>query len=453
MVYDGRVISRRLFLASAAAAALPQQRSPNFVLIVADDLGYGDLSSYGCPDIRTPAIDSIGKQGVRFAQFYSNAPECTPSRAALLTGRYQHRVGGLECAIGVGNVGRYDEAEWLARRGELGLPETETSLAQVLKQGGYDTACFGKWHLGYLDKFSPNRHGFDEYLGILGGNADYFHHTEPDGAHMLRQNGKPVHRDGEYVTEIIGKEAVRWLKARGSKPFFLYLPFTAPHDPYQGPRDANVPREKAPPRDRRVYASMVEAMDQQVAAVLAALDRLPGAENTLVMFMSDNGGTMTGRNAPFRGNKSTCWEGGIRVPLMVRWPARLPKGVESPQVAMGMDLMPTMLAAAGIRPPRPVDGMDLLPLLGGVRRPPQPRTLFWRYRRMQNVRKAVLEGSMKYVIDNGAEEMHDITKDPQERENLLAAQPKTASALRAKLAGWEREVIAPRMAQFVPARK
>ena len=158
------------FLARAAAAR------PNVVLIVADDLGSGDLSSYGAPDIRTPNIDGIGKRGVRFTRFYSNAPDCSPTRSALMTGRYQHRIGGLECAIGVGNVGRYDDAEWLAARGELGLPLSEITMPRILKDAGYDTACFGKWHLGYGEKFSPNRHGFDEYFGIIGGNADYFTH-------------------------------------------------------------------------------------------------------------------------------------------------------------------------------------------------------------------------------------------------------------------------------------
>lgn len=436
-------ITRRDFLLAGAALAAPIAARPNVVLIMADDMGYGDLSSYGCPDIRTPAIDSLGERGVRFTQFYANAPECTPSRTALLTGRYQQRVGGLECAIGVGNVGRYDDAVWLQQRGELGLPASETSFAQMLKRAGYDTACFGKWHLGYLDKFSPNRHGFDEYLGILGGNADYFRHTEPSGERMLYHNGRPIARDGEYLTELIGREAVRWLRDRTitRRPFFLYLPFTVPHDPHQSPRGAAA---QAGHEARAIYAEMVESMDQQVANVLAELDRMGAAQNTLVVFMSDNGGTRVGRNHPFRGTKSTCWEGGIRVPCLLRWPARLSTGREVGQTAIMMDMTATILAAAGVKPARKLDGMDLLPLLRADR-PAVPRTLFWRYRRAENVRKAVLDGAMKYVFDNGREELHDLSADLEERHDLLAARADAAERLRKKLAEWEREIRAPRL--------
>ncbi|MGH9627955.1 MAG: sulfatase-like hydrolase/transferase, partial [Bryobacteraceae bacterium] len=226
-------MNRRIFLQVAAgASAAAQNRSrqaPNIVLLLADDLGSADLSCFGASDIRTPAIDSLAKDGVQLTRCYAN-PECTPSRAALLTGRYVQRIGGLECAIGVGNVGRYDEAVWLQQRGELGLPVSEITIARMLKDHGYDTACIGKWHLGYLDKFSPNAHGFDEYFGILGGNADYFAHTEQSGDNVLRHNGRPVKREG-YLTDLIGTSAVNWLKARKQNPFFLYVPFNAPHSP------------------------------------------------------------------------------------------------------------------------------------------------------------------------------------------------------------------------------
>jgi N-acetylgalactosamine-6-sulfatase len=207
-----------------------------------------------------------------------------------MTGRYQQRLGGLECAIGVGNVGRYDEAEWLQKRGELGLPVSQTSIARMFQSHGYDTACFGKWHLGYLDKFSPNAHGFDEYLGVLGGNSDYFMHVEQSGGPALYRNGQRIDQKG-YLTDLFAEEAIRWLKAQGSRqPFFLYGPFTAPHQPYQGPEDSGKPA-LWDNGSRATYVSMVERMDYQVGRIVEQLDRMGAAENTLLIFISDNGAT------------------------------------------------------------------------------------------------------------------------------------------------------------------
>ena len=442
-------MNRRTFLLAAPAALRAAQTRPNVVLIMADDLGSSDLSSYGCPDIRTPHIDSIGKRGVRFTRCYANAPECTPTRTALLTGRYQHRVGGLECAIGVGNVGRYDEAEWLRKRDELGLPVAETSIARMLKTAGYDTACSGKWHLGYLDKFSPNRHGFDESLGILGGNADYFTHTEEDGKNVLYHNGRPVKRSG-YLTDLIGTHAIDWLQKRTKKPFFLYVPFTAPHTPLQGPDDGPVKEvSKGNAGPRATYVKMVERMDHQVGAILSQLERMGAVQNTLVIFKSDNGGYNRSRNVPLRGNKGQLWEGGIRIPCMIRWPEVVQENWTTPQVAMSMDITATILAAAEAKPPsgRTLDGMSLLPVLRREAQP-FPRTVFWRYKRLDQRRWAVRDGDMKYVRDGAEEALHDLAMDEREQHNLLASQPEMAERLRTKLAAWEREVRAPRLAGF-----
>ena len=218
-----KAITRRRFLARTAGLAalsaassgyslsvLSSESRPNIVLIMADDLGYGDVGCYGCSDIRTSAIDSLAVEGVRFTTFYANAPECTPTRTALLTGRYQHRVGGLECALGIGNVGRYDDAIRLRQTNDLGLPAKETSIARILKSAGYATAICGKWHLGYEEKFSPNHHGFDHAFYALGGGMDYFHHVEPppSNMHALYLNGKPVRRKG-YFTDLLTDEANR----------------------------------------------------------------------------------------------------------------------------------------------------------------------------------------------------------------------------------------------------
>jgi N-acetylgalactosamine-6-sulfatase len=206
------MMNRRSLLKGGIALALPgfgsaqQRKKPNVVFILADDLGYGDLSAYGS-QIRTPNIDSIGNQGVRFTQFYANAPECTPTRSALMSGQYQQRFGGLECAIGIGNVGRYDEAIWLQKRGELGLPPSAITMPRILKDNGYDTAIVGKWHLGYLPKFSPNRHGFDEFYGILGGNADYFTHREQSDLPSFYHNDTPIQQEG-YMTDLLSEHAV-----------------------------------------------------------------------------------------------------------------------------------------------------------------------------------------------------------------------------------------------------
>jgi len=397
-------------------------------------MGSADLSSYGATDILTPNIDSIGKQGLHFTRAYCNAPECTPSRTALLTGRYPQRVGGLECAIGVGNVGRYDDAIRLAARGELGLPATEPTIAQLLKQRGYATACFGKWHLGYDEKFSPNRHGFDEYFGVLGGNADYFTHREEDGANVLRHNGQTVEVEG-YLTDLIGDRSAEWLsQRRRDKPFFLYVPFTAPHSPYQSPAHRTFTNQG----DRRIYAEMVESMDANVGKILAAVP-----ENTWVIFLSDNGGTQVGSNVPLRGGKSSLWEGGIRTPCLMRWPAVFAPGSYTTQVTLMMDITATILQAAGAKAPK-LDGLNLLPVWQGKERN-WSRTVFWRYRRGQDTRKAVLSEPWKLVIDNDQVELQDLASSPFEQLNQAKTHPAVVVELRKKLILWEAAVQAPRL--------
>jgi N-acetylgalactosamine-6-sulfatase len=433
-------MKRREALACLAGAWTAQPRRPNFLLILADDLGSGDLTSYGCPDIRTPHIDSIGRRGMRFTQFYASAPVCTPTRTALLTGRYPQRPGGLETAIGLGDVGRYDDAIWLAEQGELGLPPSESVLAAGLKKAGYDTGCFGKWHLGYREKFGPNRHGFDEFFGVLGGATDYFRHIEPDGRHVLYHNDRPVNRRG-YLTDLFAEDAMRWLRGRRGRPFFLYLAFNAPHNPFQGPEDAEkkITAANWNTGDRPTFVRMVERMDDRVGAVLEALERSGAVENTVVIFTSDNGGERHGRNAPLRGGKGSLWEGGIRAPCLVCWPGVVREGTTTPQVGLTMDLTATLLAAAGAGSKARLDGIDLGPVLAG-RQTPFARTVFWRHRRGDAVRKAARDGDLKYVWDSGQEALHNLGEDEREQRNLLAAAPDAAARLRAKLAAWEREV-------------
>jgi len=411
------------------------QAKPSIVFILADDLGYGDLACYGAKDIRTPRIDRLAREGVRFTQFYANGPECTPTRTAFLTGRYQQRVGGLECAIGTGNVGRYDDAIHLATQHQLGLPATEPTISRLLRDAGYATALVGKWHLGYDDHFAPNRHGFDHAFYCLGGEMDYFHHVEKAGTEtVLRLNGTTVKREG-YFTDLIADDTVRWLRTT-KKPFFLYVPFTAPHAPFQGPDDkapAAPDRWKQGNADPRVYAAMIERLDQAVGRIL---DALP--DGTLVIFTSDNGGTASARPCGLRDIKGTTFEGGIRVPCIVRWPGVLPAGTENATPVATFDLTASIARAAGVTPSRPWDGVDILGAAAPV------RTLFWRQRRGDNMWRAARDGSKKYVSQTKGskleEYLFDLDRDPGEQTNLLADQPVEVARLKKLLANWEAEV-------------
>lgn len=423
---------------------------PNIVLIVADDLGYGDLGCYGAPDIRTPVLDRLARDGIRFTSFYSNGPECTPTRTALLTGRYQHRVGGLECAIGTHNVGRYDDAIRLAEQGQLGLPVDELTLPQRLRDAGYACGLFGKWHLGYEDHFRPLRHGFEKSFGVLGGNADYFRHTEDDGWPVLFEDDRPAARTG-YLTDLITDEALRWYAQVKHRPFFLYLPFTAPHSPIQGPDDDTgelTPRDRWNTGPRTTYAAMVERMDAGIGRVLGAIEADGLRPRTLVVFMSDNGGDRNGRNAPFTGQKGTTYEGGIRVPCIARWPRRLPEGQVLPHIAITMDITSSLVRIAGATVPddRPFDGIDILADVEDDR-PPRPRTLYWRGRRGDITWRAVRDGDLKRIWkhdgDNQESWLYDLHADSEEKSDLLAERTEDAARLEALLSGWERDV-APR---------
>lgn len=452
--------TRRLFLsefagalaltASSAVGASGKVRSTrrlNIVFILADDLGSGDLGCYGCTDIRTPVLDQLAARGVRFTNFYANAPECTPTRTALLTGRYQHRVGGLECALGIGNVGRYDDAIRLREKNDLGLPVEETSIARMLKDAGYATGICGKWHLGYEPKFFPRRHGFDYAFGPLGGSAEYFHHSEPEGNHTLFLNDEPIRRDG-YMTDLITDEAVKFINHHKDEPFFLYVAYTAPHSPYQGPNDRKdkpVSQEDWNKGSREVYASMVERLDQDIGTILKALDANGLAENTVVIFASDNGGAKFARNAPFSGGKGGLFEGGIRVPCVVRWPGVLPGSSVSDHVSIIMDFSASIVRIAGAARPkgRSFDGIDILHELE-AKRPPRKRTLFWRARRGERTWRAVRDGSLKYISrrdgDVTKEYLFNLESDPGEKTNLFEKRDSDVKKLTRLLADWEVEV-------------
>jgi len=436
---------------AGASEQTPPRKKPNIVFILADDLGYGDLGCYGRTDIETPVLDKLAAEGVRFTQCYANGPECSPTRTAFMTGRYQQRVGGLECAIGTGNVGRYDDAMRLRETHDLGLPVSETSIAQMLKDAGYATAITGKWHLGYEPKFAPHLHGFDRTFYCSGGGMDYFHYLDNVAGYNLFEDGRPIRREG-YFTDLATDEAIKFIAAHRDEPFFLYVPYTAPHSPFQGPDDRRpdpLPLDsplwnqgKAPPD---VYVAMIERMDTCIGKILRALATTGLADDTLVIFVGDNGGTASARNAPLSRIKGTTFEGGIRVPGIARWPGRIPRGLVSDQVCITMDFSASIARIAGARPPadRPFDGIDVIKWLEAGR-PPQRRTLFWRGRRGARTRWAVRDGDLKYVrqrdTSKTSEYLFDLADDVGEQHNLLAARPDDAARLRALLADWERAV-------------
>ncbi|MDB4384900.1 sulfatase-like hydrolase/transferase [Opitutaceae bacterium] len=424
---------------------------PNVVFIMADDMGYGDLSSYGATDAQTPHIDQLAREGVRFTQFYSNGTECSPTRTALLSGQYQQRIGGLECAIGVGNVGRYDDAIRLADAHQLGLPVSDNVFVQGFKDQGYETVMLGKWHLGYETYFSPLTHGFDHWFGIIGGNSDYFHYVEMDGFYALQEDDQDTKASG-HVTDLIADRAVSYLKHRQtSQPFLLYLPFTAPHTPIQGPDDYTpepIASEVWNKGTREGYVSMVEQLDQAVGKVLNMLQESGLAENTLVIFKSDNGGTSLSRNDPFSGGKGTTWEGGIRVPCIVRWPDRIAANTVSDQTAISMDLTRSLRRIIGANEsPLPPDGIDIIAHVE-QQNANSDRTLFWRGKRGDRVWRAVREGDMKYMsltqTGEFMENVFDLATDPAEKNNLAAALPELTVHLKDLLTDWEQEVASRR---------
>lgn len=432
-------------------------KKPDIILIVADNLGHGDLSCYGCPDIQTPNIDLLARQGVRFTNFYSNGPECSPTRTALLTGRYQQRIPGLECALGTGNVGRYDDAIELAQRHELGLPPEETILIPLLNQAGYKTVGLGKWHLGYEKHLLPPHHGFDYFLASLGGTIDYFYHNEPTGERVLYENLKQVRRD-RYFTDLITDGAIDLLKNQPTdEPIFLYLPYTAPSAPFQHP-DRKPDRPKVSHKwdskdwqkgDRETLRLIIERLDQSVGKVMQTLEETGRDKDALVIFCSDNGAyPIAASNAPFRGHASELFEGGIHIACMARWPGRLPTGVQDARQMLTFDLTASILAAAGCQAPsnRPLDGIDILGQIAADE-PPQPRTLFWRARRAQRTWKAVRKGNLKYVWRQDGtqldEYLFDLSTDQSESKNLLTLRPDAATSLRLALGDWEREMKSP----------
>ncbi len=449
-----RKVTRREFIESAVAttalgagieqahaAQRPRTRRPNILFILADDLGYGDLSSYGRPDYQTPVLDNLARQGLRFTSAYAAAPICTPTRCAYITGRYPQRL-----AVGL--------AEPLTASSplDLGLPPEHPTVASLLKGNGYDTALVGKWHLGWKPEFGPNRHGFDEFFGVLSGAVDYFTHRAADarggsaaegGGRDLWQDLTPIERVG-YLTDLLTDKAVEIIARRRAKPLFLSLHYTAPHSPWEGPEDEAIghtthgPGPMVSGGSLQIYSAMMRRMDEGIGRVLRALERAQLHRDTLVIFTSDNGGERYSFNWPFSFQKGDLHEGGTRVPAIVRWPGVIPPARVSDQPAITMDWTATILGvtATAPAPSFPLDGENLMPVCTG-QRTPYDRSLFWRVRGFDAARI----GPWKYLKNSSGEYLFNLSVDPGEKSDLRAIEADRFLAIRRHDQDWASEML------------
>jgi arylsulfatase A-like enzyme len=440
-------VTRREFLNTAVAtsAAIGAGSSmaaprPNVLFILGDDLGYGDLSCYGRPDYRTPVLDAFAQQGMKFMSAYAAAPLCTATRCAYVTGRYPQRL-----AVGL------QEPLTIKSPADVGLPPDHPTVASLLKGNGYDTALFGKWHLGWKPEFGPNRHGFDEFFGILSGAADYFTHRASDapggapgiGAPDLWENLKPIERVG-YLTDLLSDRAAQFMARPRTKPFFLSLQYNAPHAPWEGPEDAAIGHTThgAGPMtgggSLKIFGAMMKSMDAGIGRVLQALERANLDRQTLVIFTSDNGGERYSFNWPFSFQKGFLWEGGTRVPALVRWPGVVPAGRVTEQAAITMDWTATILAATGTAadPAYPLDGESMMPICTG-QRDAHERSLFWR----TSTREAARVGALKYLKDSGKEFLFDLSIDPGEKTDVRSTHADTFEQIKQQYRAWNAEVL------------
>lgn len=442
-----------LCAAWTATPTLAADRKPNILLILADDLGYGELSCQGNPQIPTPNIDSIAKGGVRFTNGYVSGTYCSPTRAGLMTGRYQQRFGH-----------EFNPGPAQNSPGTFGLSLKETTIASRLKAAGYATGMFGKWHLGYRPDFHPLKRGFDEYFGFLGGAHDYLD-AAADPHNPILRGTAPV-SEVDYTTDAFAREAVAFIEKHKSEPWFVYLPFNAVHAPLESTPKYLAQVVKIGDSKRRTFAAMLVAMDHAVGTVLAKLRQHKLEENTLVFFLSDNGGPTrqtTSSNTPLRGFKAQTWEGGIRVPFAVQWKGRIPAGKVDDRPVIQLDILPTSLAAAGVevKPEWKLDGVNLLPYLEGQVKGTPHAALYWRFGQQIAVRKgdwklvkapvapgAPLREEATVATTVGAQ-LYNLAKDIGENENLAEKEPQRVKELAADWSRWNSELAAP---AWVPQR-
>ena len=432
-----------LFAGNAPAGAAPTRVRPNIVVILADDLGYGDLGCYGHPANKTPHLDRLAEEGLKFSDFHANGPMCSPTRAALLTGKYQHRFG------------RPFESALSEKAPHIGLPMAVATIPRVLKQAGYATGMYGKWHLGCRAPHLPNRFGFDDFRGLLTGDGDHISHISRSGAEDWYHN-KQIEMETGYSAELVTKHSVDFMRRNRDKPFFLYVAHLVIHFPWQAPGEAahrargndyEGPEKLGPHPQGEVgpvVRAMVEAVDRSVGEIMATLRELGLDQNTLVFFTSDNGGYVAydGRfqgelssNGPCRGQKGQVWEGGHREPAIAWWPGRITPDTVTHETAMTMDLLPTFAELAGMAAPDGMDGVSLAPLLFDDR-PLAERDLFWRMRANWAARR----GPWKLVCVDGERRLFNLAEDIGETNDLSAAHPAVVEELQASYDAWQRDV-------------
>jgi arylsulfatase A len=418
------------FTILCSCSRVPKDKAPpNIILILADDLGYGDLHSYGGEFDDTPNLDRMAREGMVFTDFHSNCPVCSPARAALLSGQYQQRVG-IETVV------------YAKRFRHTGINPGTYTLASYASSLGYSTAIMGKWHLGYDTVYSPLNFGFDYFRGYVSGNVDYHSHIDGAGFYDWWEQKDTLVEPG-YSTDLITKSAVSFIRENKDTPFFLYVAHEAPHSPYQGRGDnpVRVPggafREQESPADlQKTYREMIAAMDEGVGAIFNALERSGLMDNTFVFFFSDNGANRTGSNDPFRGYKSSLWEGGHRVPAIAFWKGRIEPG-SSGEFLLGMDLFPTIAAVAGkdVQGDIRLDGVDFSAVLLN-RGSMGERTAFWRYNGERSVRK----GPWKLLVLRDSTYLFNLSDDPSEQVNILHQNPGISDSLLHMLKDWEEEM-------------
>jgi arylsulfatase A-like enzyme len=428
--------------------AAENSRRPNIVLIVSDDQGYQDLGCYGSEEAKTPHLDRLAEGGVRLTDFYVTWPACTPSRGSLLTGRYPQRNGLYDMIRNdMVNYGhRYTEAEYaISPEMTLGMDLREVMISQPLKAAGYTCGVVGKWDSGRAKRFLPLQRGFDFYYGFANTGIDYWTHERYGVPSMFRGNER-IQEEG-YATDLFRREAVGFIRQNRDRPFFLYVPFNAPHSA-SSLEDKTV---QAPPqyisrfshlkmKETRIkYLACLACMDDAVGEILSTLRNEGLEENTLVVFMSDNGGSGPSRNTPLSGTKSTMYEGGIRVPMIARWPGRLPAGAVNHEFLTALEIFPTFIHATGAKAPEGVvlDGFDLLPVITGQEKSKRTE-MFWE----KQFDKAARVGNFKWIESSKVSGLFDLSKDIGETHDLSTEQPETLARVKARFENWKRDMDA-----------
>jgi arylsulfatase A-like enzyme len=451
---------RRLLLAAAAVAcSLSAAAAPNVIFIISDDQGYPDLGCIGTKPLITPNLDKLAAEGVRGTSFYVTWPACTPSRGSVLTGRYPQRNGLYDMVRNdMVNFGHLYSAEEYAVSPEmtLGLDPKEVTIGDMLKRAGYATGCVGKWDMGQARRYLPLQRGFDFFYGHGNNGIDYYTHDRYGVPSLFRGNNRTEEDKGKYVTEVFGRESLYFINEHlGRRPFFLYLAFNAPHGASTFPKETKAGTRKesegvqAPEKyvamyrgkvkDEKLarYCGAVTCMDERIGELMTAIEKAGQKENTIFIFMSDNGGSGNGGNAPLKGSKSTMWEGGLRVPFIMTWPGKLPAGKVTDEFVTALELVPTLLAATGAPAPEGVklDGFDMLPILRGEAKSPR-EAMFWQRRSD----KAARVGNWKWLESAKGNGLYDLSTDLGEERDLSKEKPEIAQMLRDRFAAWHKEM-------------